>query len=76
MAYSLWSVHFSVIVAPIAVSLILSALFQAAFGVVLATFMILGIFDAVVFVNAASAFWWSVLFVAFEASIESEGDLV
>ena len=64
------------LVAPIAVSPFSVRYSKLRFGVVLATFMILGIFDAVVFVNAASAFWWSVLFVAFEASIESEGDLV
>lgn len=44
------------------------------FGTVLVTFMVLGIFDAIVFANAASAFWWGVLFIAFEASVESEGE--
>lgn len=43
------------------------------FGAVLATFMVLGFFDAIVFVNMASAFWWGVLLIAFEASVESAG---
>lgn len=44
------------------------------FGAVLVTFMVLGIFDAIVFANVASAFWWGVLLIAFEASVESEGE--
>lgn len=44
------------------------------FEVVVAAFMVLGVFDAVVFVNMASAFWWGVLLITFEASIELEGE--
>lgn len=45
-------------------------------GVVLVTFMALGIFDAVIFINMASAFWWSILFITLEAENEFKGDLV
>ncbi len=44
------------------------------YGVVVATFMVLGVFDAIVIANVASAFWWGVLLIAFEASVESEGE--